>query len=323
MLVTPQRPTGGRQTRLPVGTVPPREMLLARLKSEGRYRYGRYGGLPLRYAGGKSLAVGYVVEQLPGKVSSLVSPFFGGGSVEIACARELGIAVRGYDIFDILTNYWRAQLSRPEKLADRISAWRPDRCAYNEVKARLKAHWTGDKRIDDKIELAAHYWFNHNLSYGPGFLGWMSKIYEDANRFSRLVNKVRAFRCANLKVGQGAFGDTIPRHRRDFLYCDPPYYLDGDSRMFRGIYPQRNFPVHHTGFDHAALRDLLRRHKGGFILSYNDCKTIREWYADCRIVEVAWQYTLGQGETRIGKNRIENGTNHHVKKSHELLIMDF
>ena len=123
-------------------------------------------------------------------------------------------------------------------------------------------------------------------------------------------------------MGQGSFERTIPRHRDDFLYCDPPYYLDGDSRMFRGIYPQRNFPVHHKGFDHAALRDLLHEHTGGFILSYNDCEVIRDWYADFQIVEVEWQYTLGQGETRIGKNRIENGTRHHVKKSHELLIVD-
>ena len=91
--------------------------------------------------------------------------------------------------------------------------------------------------------------------------------------------------------------------------------------MFRGIYPQRNFPVHHKGFRHDLLRDILHRHKGGFILSYNDCKTIREWYADFEIIEVAWQYTLGQGEIRIGKNRIANGYKDHVKKSHELLIL--
>ena len=30
---------------------------------------------------------------------------------------------------------------------------------------------------------------------------------------------------------------------------------------------------------------------------------------------------MGQGETRIGKNRIEKGDD-HVKKSHEILIYD-
>lgn len=295
---------------------------LGRLLSPGKLQYKRYQGSPLRYAGGKSLAVGYILEQFPRELRCLVSPFVGGASVEVACANS-GVAVKAYDVFDILTNYWQVQLNSPNELADAILTWPPDKETYAQVKDRLKGHWKKTDLIADPTELAAHYWFNHNLSYGPGFLGWMSKIYEERERFLRLVDKVRVFQCPNLEVEQGSFEQTIPQHRADFLYCDPPYYLDGDSLMFRGIYPQRNFPVHHTGFDHAALRDLLHQHRGGFILSYNDCETIREWYADCRIVEVKWQYTLGQGETRIGKNRIENGTNHHVKKSHELLIMDF
>ena len=317
-------PPAGQQT-LPLAGAPsllsPRAAFLARLRGKGRYPYRRYAGLPLRYAGGKSLAVGYIVEQLPETVTRLVSPFFGGGSLEIACAKELGISVRGYDIFAILTNYWQAQLREPERLAARISQWAPTREDYAAVKERLKAHWQDTAPIHDPLELAAHYWFNHNLSYGPGFLGWMSRIYEDPRRYARLLQKVRAFQCANLAVTQGSFEQVIPEHRGDFLYCDPPYYLAGDSRMFRGIYPQRNFPVHHRGFDHAALRDLLYQHEAGFILSYNDCQTIREWYAPFRILEVEWQYTLGQGETRIGKNRIENGAKHHVKPSHELLIV--
>ena len=298
-----------------------RAEFLESLRSKGRYCYSRYGGLPLRYAGGKSLALGYIIEHLPDKVNRLVSPFMGGGSVEIACAKELGLRVTSYDVFDILTNYWEVQLDSPVELADRIAQWQPTKSTYAEVKKRLRDHWKGTEPIQDKIERAACYWFNHNLSYGPGFLGWMSSIYEEPARFKRLLDKVRNFHCPTLKVSWGSFEKTLPRHKNDFLYCDPPYYLGGDSRMFRGIYPQRNFPVHHDGFDHVALRDILYKHKDGFILSYNDCQAIRDWYRDFHIVEVEWQYTLGQGETRIGKTRLENGARHHVKKSHELLII--
>ena len=297
----------------PIPILSPREALLKSLMSDGRHRYSRYNGLPLRYAGGKSLAVGYVIEKLPPRVKKLVSPFFGGGSVEIACAKELGLSVQGYDLFDILTNYWRVQLRARFKLAERIGRWKPNKKTYEQVKKRLKAHWNGTKLITDPVELAAHYWFNHNLSYGPGFLGWMSKIYEEQNRFERLLAKVENFRCPGLRVQQGSFEKIIPKHRGDFLYCDPPYYLDGNriengtnhhvrNRMFRGIYPQRNFPVHHNKFDHGTLRKLLHTHKGGFILSYNmcDCDTIREWYKDYRkIVEVSWQYTLGSKERLV------------------------
>lgn len=307
------------QLQLPYPEASVKADFLGGLQSRGKFKYARYMGLPLRYAGGKSLGVGHIIEHIPESVERLVSPFMGGGSVEIACAKELGIAVQGYDIFDILVNYWQVQLTAGGLLADTLEQWHPTKGQYAKIKKRLKAHWTQESPISDPLDLAAHYWFNHNLSYGPGFLGWMSKIYESPDRYARTIDKVRHFTCPGLSVEVGTFAETLPMHTEDFLYCDPPYYLDA-GKMFRGIYPQRNFPVHHEGFNHEGLRDLLHAHKGGFVLSYNDCAPIREWYADFEIVEVRWQYTLGQGETRIGKNRIENGTN-HVKRSHELLIV--
>ena len=294
--------------------------LLNALAGNGQHRYKRYRGMPIRYAGGKSLAVGHIVENLP-FAKKVVSPFFGGGSVEIALAKALGIPIIGYDLFDILVNYWQVQIKNPAGLAKRILKWKPTKEDYQAVKNTLKQHWKNEQPIIDQTDLAAHYWFNHNLSYGPGFLGWMSGIYLDQKRFLSAVERVRGFRVPKMTIKKGSFDNTIPRHKDDFLYCDPPYYLQGDSKMFRGIYPQRNFPIHHNQFDHLKLAGLLADHKGGFILSYNDCTAVRSLYKDCRIIEVAWQYTLGQGETRIGFNRIEAGTTSNVKKSHELLII--
>lgn len=296
-----------------------KERFLNRIKSRGKYKYSRYTGLPLRYAGGKSLGVGHIVEHIPDGTHRLVSPFMGGGSVEIACAKELGIQVQAYDIFDILVNYWQVQLSSRNELADRLEEWQPTKEKYAEIKGKLKAHWTKECTISDPLELATHYWFNHNLSYGPYFFGWLSKNYASPSRYINVVEKVRQFQCPHLSVKQDCFEETIPYHRQDFLYCDPPYYLD-DGKMFKGIYPSRNFPVYHKGFNHELLRDLLQAHNAGYILSYNDCPTIREWYKDFQIIEVQWQYTLGQGETRIGNNRKKSESN-HVKKSHEILIV--
>ena len=283
-------------------------------------KYARYKGLPLRYAGGKSLAVGHILERIPPKITRLVSPFIGGGAVEVACAKERGMEVIAFDIFDILTNYWQVQIANPSGLAKEIRKWKGNKDTYKEVKENLRKHWKGEDVIRDSLKLAAHYWYNHNLSYGPGFLGWMSSIYTEQARVDRLIDKVERFCCPNLSVETGDFADVIPQYPGDFLYCDPPYYLDGDSKVFKGIYPQRNFPIHHKGFNHRKLCELLLSRKGGFVLSYNDCQTIREWYKEVAIYKVAWQYTLGQGETRIGKNRAESGST-HVKRSHELLIV--
>jgi DNA adenine methylase len=262
-----------------------------------------------------------MVEFLPRNLKKIVSPFFGGGSFEIACAKELGFEVVGYDIFDILVNYWQVQIKHPKALYGELQTLCPNREVYRDIKLYLLKHWAGELKLPS-LELAVAYYFNHNLSYGPSFLGWMSSIYLNEKRYLGILERVKNFHCDNLSVSCKSFEDSIQIHTGDFLYCDPPYFLGGGSKVFRGIYPQRNNPIHHNNFNHLLLRDLLMKHNGGFLLSYNDCPEVREFYKNFRIVEVQWQYTMGQGETRIGKNR-KNRELGHVKNSHELLIMNY
>jgi site-specific DNA-adenine methylase len=94
----------------------------------------------LRYAGGKSLAVGYIINLLPNNIERVVSPFLGGASVEIAIAKELGIEAIGYDIFDILINYWHYQINEPEKLANKLKNFKPTKKEYSRVKEIVKKH---------------------------------------------------------------------------------------------------------------------------------------------------------------------------------------
>ena len=282
-------------------------------------KYKRFSESPLRYPGGKSLAVGHIIERIPENTKEMMSPFVGGASVEIACAKYLDIGVTAYDIFPVLTTYWQQQFNNARGLYSVLSSWKPNAETYNKIKARLRSAWEKKEPLLP-VELAAHYFFNFNLSYGPSFLGWQSKIYENEARYKRIIEKVRDFQCGNFAVTCADFAETIPAHDKTFIYADPPYYLDGDSKLFeKGMYPARNKAIHHIGFKHEKLRDLLHSHKGKFILSYNDCSAVREWYKEFNIEEVAWQYTMGQGETRIGKFRKEDGNN-HIKQSHELLI---
>jgi len=296
----------------------PKQEFLRKLRGKNK-KYKRYLGSPLRYAGGKSWAVGYIIERLPENISRLISPFFGGGSVEIAVAKELGIEVIGFEIFDILVNYWNIQIERPYDLYNELRKLEPNRECYKLVKEELKKHWEGKIKLSP-LKLATYYYFNHNLSYGPGFLGWMSSVYANKKTYKRMLERVKNFNVKNIKIYCASFEEVIPKYKYDFMYLDPPYYLGDDSSLFKGLYPQRNFPIHHINFNHKLLRELLLEHKGGFILSYNDAPTIREWYKNFEIVELPVQYTMGQGETRIGVNRKAKNTN-HVKKTQELLII--
>lgn len=298
-----------------------KELFLKTLSGhKGKLKYKRYTCSTLRYAGGKSLAVGLIIELIPDNVKKIVSPFFGGGSVEIACSSRLDMEVIGYDVFDILANYWNVQINNPLELSKHLEKFTPTREGFKEAKSRLKKHWDKKELITDPIELAAYYYFNHNTSYGPHFLGSPSSVYLQEERYNKLIEKVKNFKAGNLTVKNDRFENTIIEHNEDFLYCDPPYYLGGESKTFVGMYPHRNFPIHHKGFNHELLCKLLKEHKGGFILSYNDCPEIREMYKDFEMFAPEWQYTFSQGDTRIGKNRLEKNNGSHIKKSHELII---
>ncbi len=304
----------------PMSSAERKRAFLNKLKPiNGKNDYKRYTGSVLRYPGGKSLAVGLVLELIPDNIERLISPFIGGGSIEVACAKELGIPVIGYDIFDILTNFWEVLLEDPETLYELLLKFEPTREGFYKAKERLKKHWKGEEKLE-RYELAAFYYFNYITSYGPHFLGSPSSVYLQQERYSKVTEKVRNFSAEKLEVHCGRFEDIIPQYNNDFLYCDPPYYLDGDSKTFIGLYPHRNFPIHHKDFDHVKLRDLLVAHGGGFILSYNDCSPIRELYEGFNMSTPSWQYTFSQGDTRIGENRLKNNNGSHVKKSHELII---
>lgn len=298
-----------------------KKVFLERIKSSNpssQNKYKRVSLSTIRYAGGKTLAVGHVVELLPENIKKVVSPFFGGGSIEIAMSKELGLEVIGYDIFDILCNYWKFQIEKPEILHEKLKELKPNKTTFEKIRLILNDVWKKKVKLDP-LTLAVYYVYNFNLSYGPGFMGWSSKIYLNEKRYKRMLENIRDFKPGNLKVECGDFQKIMKNHTEDFLYCDPPYYIGKDSKMFKGIYPMRNIPVHHKGFPHEALRDLLKNHKGGFILSYNNCPTIREYYKEFQQFFPTWQYTMGQGETRIGLNR-KNGNGNHVKESHEILI---
>src|SRR3989344_7275355 len=150
--------------------------------------YKRYLGTPLRYAGGKTLAVGHIINLLPTNIKRVVSPFLGGASVEIAIAKELDIEVIGYDIFDILINYWHYQITQPKELAKKLEKFKPTKEEYARVREIMKKHWKGVKKIQG-LDLASVYYFNHNYSYGPHFLGSQSSVYLQPERHKTTVEK--------------------------------------------------------------------------------------------------------------------------------------
>ena len=283
---------------------------------------------PLRYPGGKTKAIGLITQYLPDTMpKKILSPFMGGASLEIAWANSFDDIeeVVACDIFHPLTNFWQHILNCPNDLADELEKFKLGDTNYRAYKQILK-DWYNDpikNKLTD-LESAAHFYYNMQLSYGPMFLGWTSpgKPTTDFD-YKKIVERVRNFKCPKLRVENIPFKESLEKYPEHFVYADPPYLLGYDSTVFKAIYPNQG-GEHHKGFEHELFRDMMNSRKSEFIISYNDCGTIREWFKDHEQFYPKWQYSFQQGETRKKNDEGESvrGAKDSRKTGNEILIVN-
>ena len=235
---------------------------------------------PLRYPGGKSRAVPKILELLPKGIGRLCSPFVGGASIELACASMLGINVYAYDAFEPLVNFWQVLLQDNEELVKVINKH------YPLTKSRFYSLQKKYFDIEDRIEMAAVFFVLNRASFsGTTLSGGMSP---DHPRFTQsAIEQLREFNIKNFKVEKADFRESMTKHIDDFLYLDPPYFIEQKLYGNKGDM--------HNGFEHETLAKMLKERKG-WILSYNDCKEIREWYKGHHILTPEWAYGMNNSK---------------------------
>jgi DNA adenine methylase len=162
------------------------------------------------------------------------------------------------------------------------------------------------------------------LSYGPMFLGWTSPGKPTTQlEYDTIIKRVREFKCPKLRVENIPFKESLAKYPEHYVYADPPYLLGYDSTVFKAIYPNQG-GEHHKGFEHELFRDMMLTRKSEWIISYNDCGTIREWFKNYEQLYPKWQYSFQQGETR--KKNIDGesvkGAKDSRKTGDEILILN-
>lgn len=241
---------------------------------------------PLRYPGGKSRAVKIISSFIPRNTKEICSPFFGGGSLEIFCAQQ-GIKVHGYDNFKPLVDFWQVLLKNPNLLADNVEKYYPLR--RNEFYELQKTHLNSK----EKLESATQFFVLNRTSYsGSTLCGGMSSGGKDRRnvhpRFTHSsIERLRNFRVSNLSVHFADFNESIAKHPNILLYLDPPYLVKSKLYGRKGDL--------HKNFDHEGLAKILKR-RNNWILSYNNCKEIHEFYSDYVFREPDWKYGMSNNK---------------------------
>lgn len=239
---------------------------------------------PLRYPGGKSRAVSIISKYIPKDTTQLCSPFFGGGSLELACAQN-GIRVHGYDSFGPLVDFWQFLLTNPKKLAVNVEKFLPLKKEkfYELQKIQLESK--------NKLERATMFFVLNRTSFSGSTLsgGMASGGPHNNPRFTKSsIDKLRKFKIKNLTIQQADFKKSIPRHKNALLYLDPPYLIQSKLYGKKGDL--------HKNFDHAGLARILKK-RNSWILSYNNSKEIHELYSDYIILYPDWKYGMSRNKS--------------------------
>ncbi len=235
----------------------------------------------LRYPGGKSRAVKKLLPLIP-EDTEIVSPFFGGGSVEFALAERQ--RVHGYDRFRPLVNFWSHAMQHSAKIADIVKEYHPleKEIFYELQQRRLRA---------SKRDAAVFYVLNRSSFSGSTLSGGMSPGHPRFNEPA--IERLRKFDkhpdLNNIHVCQADFEKALNMHPTAFAFLDPPYLLDNSN-----LYGKRGST--HKNFNHERLKKCLDKHPK-WLLTYNDCPEIRELYKDYDIQSISWTYGMSKDKT--------------------------
>lgn len=230
---------------------------------------------PLRYPGGKTRGVEFITRFFPKNLDKLISPFLGGGSIELSMAAK-GTQVYGYDIFSPLVEFWQCLLTRPNELAQKVEKYFP---LPKEQFYKLQREQT---QFKTKLERAAVYYVLNRSSFsGATLSGGMSPNHPRFTLTS--IERLRDYYNPNITVQKADFKHALEKHPFTFAYLDPPYLIKSS------LYGKKGNA--HKDFDHEALAAILRK-RDHWVLSYNDCEEIRSLYEGFHILTPNWKYGM-------------------------------
>ena len=234
---------------------------------------------PLRYPGGKSRAVKYLVPKMPKDVVEYREPFLGGGSVAIAFTKEYpDIPVWANDLYEPLVNFWQMLQKSPDGLFCLLEAYKkqyntPDKARelFNQMKVDLN-----DGTTPNLQRAAAFYVINKCSFSGLTESSSFSQQASVSNFSMRGIEKLPGYSklIQNWKITCGPYWDMMMTSAPvgTFWFFDPPYDIKDNLYGKKGEL--------HKGFNHEEFHAWITQGnvKDRWMITYNTNPTLMEWY---------------------------------------------
>lgn len=233
---------------------------------------------PLIWIGGKSRAIAHITAHFPSDLVEMVSPFVGGGSIEVHMAAQ-GVQVHAYDGDQLVAGCWDYVLRDASRVQSECRKLYPidSREKFDRLAARMHS-------LPNCLERAALHLALVRASYGASPEGGMSPQSRRFNR--RTLWKLRGLDVPMMSVRWANFHESLARHPDVFAYLDPPYLLPQNRNYYR------------PNFDHDQFFEAIKD-RPNWVQSNADNQLVRERYAGFRLVPLEWAYGTRRGSSEL------------------------
>ena len=235
---------------------------------------------PLRYPGGKTRACKILDTIINDyfdikSFDTIISPFFGGGSLEFHMQNKYNLKLTVNDKFTPLYNFWKQVKNDKtvlcEELRKVIQVSKDDFMNYRKIILTLN---------DDVFTQALYYFIINRCSFSGSTLSGGFSLESSKKRFTQSsINNIELLDFTNIDIYNKDFTDFIndidnEDENKRLMFLDPPLYGD--------IY---------ENFNHQLLFELIKT-KRNWIMTYNNCDYIKSLYKDFIIIELKYKYDI-------------------------------
>ncbi len=266
---------------------------------------------PLRFPGGKSKAIKYILPLVP-YFDEYREPMVGGGSLFFALKQKF--PERKYWINDIDPNiywFWITCRDSPFELVSKINSLK--KC-YKNGRKLYEFLINPLEKPTEGISIAARFFILNRITFS-GLTesgGYSEQAFRE--RFTQSsINRI--FTASTLlqgvKITNKDFSElTSKKGDKVFIFLDPPYYSNSKSRLY-GKHGQL-----HIKFNHDNLFNQLRSCKHNWLLTYDNCSKIEKLFNKNRSenwLRLAWKLKYG----------VNNSNQQIAKVGEELFILNY
>lgn len=223
---------------------------------------------------GKNYLKKEIVSRFPEKMGRYIEVF--GGAAWVLFYKDKHADMEIYNDYNSdLVNLFRCVKFHRLELQRELSCMLNSRELFEDFKIQYNTRGMTD------IQRAVRFFMLLKTSYGSGIstFGCVKKNIENMREYLERIEG----RLSGVVIENKDFEDLINVYDRPdaFLYLDPPYY--GTEKYYQAQFSTE---------DHVRLGNTLKKIKGRFLLSYNDCGYLRELYKDFKIEEIERNHNL-------------------------------